>query len=199
MFFRLLSKNVLRNKKMSVPNTRNKDDEINELQQSMSSLSEIIKHLEKNPSTMREAFFIEVISAYHEIDESIKKRAIGLNTRLLAVNKSIDQLKNIDVAIQNKVLQSLDGKLNAVVDNFAKNLSSLEKPIQETNRDFKTVGKAFVKLENQIDTKLQKLIEISEQNQKANEKITGLKTIIPVLIGTNIAMLVVLCIQLFLK
>lgn len=176
---------------------KTQDTEIKELEESLSALSNIIKHLEKNPSTMREAFFIELVNAFKVMDDSFKKRAIGLNTRLMSLNKSIEQIQSIDILIQNKVLEALDSKLDIVLNEFEKKLSTLSSPIEKTNKDFKIVGKAFIELELRLNEKLKTIVEISEKTASYNQKLNNYKAMIITLILSNFALIAALAFSLF--
>ena len=159
------------------------------------NLSEIIKHLEKNPHTMRESFFIELLIAFEEIDNTYKKRTIGINSRLMAVNKSLEQLKDIDQQIQNKVTNTLNDHLKMVIDDFEKKLEKLNAPQKKTNEDYIQIGKAFLSLEKRIDQKTEKLEKLAEYI--ASEKDKKIIVPLPVAIGLTFLITIISCLIAF--
>lgn len=158
----------------------NPDDDI---RQSINNLSEMIKHLEKNPHTMREAFFIELLIAFDEIDKTYKKRTIGINSRLVAVNKSLEQLQDIDKKIKNNVTNVLNDHLKLVIDDFDKKLEKLNEPQKQANSELIQVGKAYISLHDRIEQKVNRLEKLAERI--ASEKDKKIILPLPVAVGAT--------------
>ena len=147
------------------------------------NLSEIIKHLEKNPHTMRESFFIELLIAFEEIDKTYKKRTIGINSRLVAVNKSLEQLQDIDKKIKNNVTNVLNDHLKLVIDDFDKKLEKLSEPNKQTNSELIQIGKAYISLHDRIEKKVDRLEQLAQSI--ANEKDKKIILPLPIAIGAT--------------
>lgn len=169
-----------------------KNNHADSLEPNIQNLSEIIKHLEKNPHTMRESFFIELLIAFEEIDKTYKKRTIGINSRLMAVSKNLDQLKDIDQKIQNNVTNILNDHLKMVIDDFDKKLNE---PKKQINADFIQIGKAYISLEKRIDQKTDRLEKLAEYI--ASEKDKKINVPLPVAIGATFLITIVSCLVTF--
>lgn len=160
-----------------------KENDQESLSPNIDNLSEIIKHLERNPHTMREAFFIELLIAFDEIDKTYKKRTIGINSRLVAVNKSLEQLQDIDKKIKNNVTDVLNDHLKLVIDDFDKKLEKLNEPQKQANSELIQVGKAYISLHDRIEQKVNRLEKLAERI--ASEKDKKIILPLPVAVGAT--------------
>lgn len=151
------------------------------LQNSVDELESIIKHLEKNPSTMREAFFIELIKAYEVIHQNVKNNTKFSVSNTKKIQEQVKEIQSILTNLPSQLDTELSKILSERVEDLNNTLIESKNEIIQLKKDLKDIGKAYLELEKRIDRKLEVFIKTSSNFQK--------------LFFTNIALI---CLTLFL-
>lgn len=163
--------------------------EDSELQAHISIVRQTIEQMKKNPAYVREAFFISLLEAYDAIDETIKKRTIALNLKLLNLQKACTRLENIDKAFENRLLESIDKKLDLVVKEFDKKLERVANPIENTSANIKNMGMTVSRLNKQLSSNLEDNNALNNEIKNNSSTIINLSKFMPILIISNIVLI----------
>lgn len=167
----------------------NSDKDETELSTHISLLRQSIDEMKKNPAYIREAFFISLLDAYDVVDETLKKRIIGLNSRLLNLQKTCKNIENLDRAIENKILESIDNKLNYVIQDFEKKLERIGNPINNTSENIKNMGQTLGRLNKTLVSNLEENNAINIEIKKNISGAVGLTKFLPVLLISNLVLI----------
>ncbi|QXA10016.1 hypothetical protein I6L27_19675 (plasmid) [Acinetobacter pittii] len=170
-----------------VDNSTNKDE--TELSAHISLLRQSIEEMKKNPAYIREAFFISLLDAYDVVDETLKKRIIGLNSRLLNLQKTCKNIENLDKDLENRLLESIDNKLKLVVLNFEKKLERIGNPIDNTSENIKNMGQTMGRLNKTLVSNLEENNALNMQIKKNISSVVGLTKFLPMLLISNLALI----------
>lgn len=164
--------------------------EDSELQAHISVVRQAIEEMKKNPSYIREAFFISLLEAYDAVDETFKKRTIALNIKLLNLQKVCNKLENLDKNIENRLLESTHNKLDLVITEFDKKLERLSDPLQNISQNTKNVGIALSKLNKQLVHNLEENNSLNIEIRNNVSNVTKVAKLLPILITSNFLLLV---------
>lgn len=159
--------------------------EDSELQAHISVVRQAIEEMKKNPSYIREAFFISLLEAYDAVDETFKKRTIALNIKLLNLQKVCNKLENLDQNIEKRLLESTHNKLDLVIAEFDKKLERLSDPLQNISQNTKNVGIALSKLNKQLVHNLEENNSLNIEIRNNLSNATKVAKLLPILITSN--------------
>ncbi len=158
----------------------NNENEMNN-DTSLPDLDNLKKSIElmKNDTLMvREGFFVDLLIAYHQIEANLKQQNIELNNQLTDFKKE------------------LNSDCEQAINTFEKTIADSKKLIQDTNHEFKLVGKAIQNLDNSLDEKSKKLLSIMNDFEKKALDFQKMKMLFLVFIPVNVFLILLLAVNL---
>lgn len=183
-----MNTNDLNEKKLEIANPEKSLDvkkEDSDFQSHISVLRQAIEEMKKNPTYIREAFFISLLEAYDTVDETFKKRTIALNIKLLNLQKACNKLQNLDKTVENRLLESTHNKLDLVINEFDKKLEQLSNPLQNISQNTKNMGVSLSRLNKQLVHNLEENNSLNIEIKKNVSNVVKTAKLLPVLIASN--------------
>ena len=144
----------------------------------LDNLKKSIELMKNDTLMVREGFFVDLLIAYHQIEESLKNQNIELSNQL------------------NGFKKGLNSDFEQSINNFEKVISESKKLIQDTNHEFKLVGKAIQNLDSSLDEKSKKLLLITNRFENKALDFEKMKMLYLVFIPVNIFLILLLAVNL---
>ena len=91
--------------------------------------------------------------------------------------------------MENRLLESIDNKLKAVVLDFEKKLERIGNPIDNTSENIKNMGQTMGRLNKTLVSNLEENNALNMQIKKNISSVVGLTKFLPMLLISNLALI----------
>lgn len=143
-----------------------------ETKDSIRSVTEMLQDLK--PTMIREAFLVELLLVYDQIDDNLKKRLLALNTHFSALDKRLVNLKNLDAELREKLINEIDEQFRNSLGQIQADLKILTDSLLDQKNELKMIGREALKANNIV---LENIAVFEKKSHNLNNVLDSFKTV----------------------